>query len=39
VEAVGFMDVRISMPSEYHKDSIGLLMRLLVMESNRRAAS
>jgi hypothetical protein len=36
---VEFMDIRISTPSEYHKGSVGLSTRLLVMESDGKAAS
>jgi hypothetical protein len=35
---VKFMDIKISASSGYHKGFVGLLIRLLVMESNRKAA-
>jgi hypothetical protein len=39
VEAVRFVDIRISVLLGYCKGSIGLPTRLLVMESNEKAAS
>jgi hypothetical protein len=35
--AVGFIDIRVSIPLGYRKSFIGLPTRLLEMESNRKA--
>jgi hypothetical protein len=37
--AVGFVDIRISALSGYRRGSVGLPTRLLVMESDGKAAS
>jgi hypothetical protein len=39
MEVVEFMDIRISAPLGYHKGSVSLPTRLLVMESDRKATS
>jgi hypothetical protein len=39
VEVVEFVDIRIFASSRYYKSSIGLPMRLLVIESDEKAAS
>jgi hypothetical protein len=39
VGVVGFVDIRISTLSEYYRGSVGLPTRLLVMESDGKAAS